>query len=670
MKTGRNESVRRVRGRYVVGASFALVLLGWVGAAPLRAQDLPSLLERRARLTILETPLPDGLRALQRASGAAIAFSVDLLPRQHRVGCDCGDVTVEEALRRMLEGTGLIYRDGGRQVLVGRPSAAMEASPDGAPAVLAGVVVEEGSGRPVPAAEVRAPDGRSVVTGADGRFLLRDPLPTSAPWRLDVEALGYAPSQLVVDPSTATTLRVELQRAPIRLSEIVIAPGAFGILEAAPTAAGLTVSREDIEATPQIGDDVFRTLKRMPGVSTDDISTRLSVRGGTPRDVLVRLDGLTLYEPYHLKDLDGALGIVDVQSLGSIDLVTGGFPVDFGGRTAAVFDMRSRRPPVSGARTTLGLSLSSASAISQGTFAGDRGQWLASLRRGFLEYVLAVTDADEGIKPDYWDVLARTQYLLGDGHVLSAQILYAGDHIRWSDEETGAEVRSRWTNGYAWLDWSARLGRRLELGTQLSTGRLTRQRDGDVARGGGAFSPLTADVTDRAEHDFAGIRQDLTFDLTEGMLLKAGAEVRSGAGSYGYRGYTTRYAVDPDGGLYVAEDSTVVDTAPDGTELAAWAALRGRVGPVTWEGGVRHDRYSHTGDAEWSPRLLLRWDSGTRTTIRTSWGRYVQGHALHELQAQDGQSTFEGAEVARQWAGRRGARPPRRVVPPCRSLRP
>lgn len=627
---------------------FAAVMIGLAGSpTPAGAQVPGALLERPANLEVDDVPVGDALRALQRASGVSIAFSPDLLPEGRRVTCACDRATVEGALRQILEGTGLVWREGRRQVLVGRPSGVA-----GPPrAVLVGTVVEEDSGRPVAAADVVAGGGRRTTTTGDGRFTLPDVTP-GATISLAVEALGYRPTvvDVAVEPGIGA-VRVTLARAPIPLSEIVIAPGSFGVLDATPTAAGVTISRDDIEAIPQFGDDAFRTLKRMPGVSTDDVSTRLNVRGGTARDLLVRLDGLELFEPYHLKDLDGAFGIVDVQSLGSIDLVTGGFPVEYGDKTAGVFDMYTRRPPPSGTRTTLGMSLSSLSAISQGRFADGRGQWLGSLRRGFLEYVLSVTGVDDELSPSYWDALGRIRLLVDERHALTAQFLYAGDDMRWNDQETGSGVRSRWTNGYGWVTWRGVLSDRVEAETLMSAGRLSRDRTGATNNvGRGEFSPLTTDVVDRATVDFAGVRQDLSVALTPDLLVKAGGEFRTSAADYDYGAASTRYALDADDRLFVATDSVRVVAAPEGTELAGWAALRGRAGPVAWEGGVRLDRYSITDEERWSPRLMARWDPATGTSVKVSWGRYVQSQGIHELDAPDGQASLASTESAEQVA--------------------
>jgi len=153
-------------------------------------------------------------------------------------------------------------------------------------------------------------------------------------------------------------------------------------------------------------------LRAMPGVASDDISAKLNVRGAAPRDTQVRLDGMELFEPYHLQDQDGALGVVDLESLGSMEMITGGFPADMGwphGEHPGHAD-----PAASGGREAhrRGLSLSSVFASSQGTFAGDRGQWLATARRGFLDIVLDITGVDDKLSPRYWDGLGRVQLLV------------------------------------------------------------------------------------------------------------------------------------------------------------------------------------------------------------------------------------------------------------------
>lgn len=628
-----------------------LVALG-LSAGNTSGQATTSVLDRSANLDVEDVRRVEALRALQRASGVAIAFSPDVLPEGGLVTCRCREVTVAQALERILAGTGLVYVPGRRQVLVGRHRG-NEPVVSERSWTLAGVVVDAQGGRPVAGADVvLSPGGRRALTGADGRFVV--PRIADGRYRLQVQALQYESHDVTVDVGPGVTaLRVALVRSPIPLEEIVIAPGHVGILEAVPVTTGASVSREDIEAIPQFGDDAFRTLQRMPGVAVEDISTKLNVRGGTDRDLLVRLDGVELFEPYHLKDMDGALGIVDVQALGGMDLVTGGFPAEYGDHMGGLLDMRTRQPPPSGTRSTVGMSLSSLSFSSQGSFAGGDGQWLASARRGFLDIVLSITGSDDEVSPRYWDALGRLRYLPSPNHLVSIQLLHAGDDGFWADpDDTGARVESDWSNGYAWALWTASFTPRLRAETVASVGRLTRDRRGSITNSeDGVFTPLTGQLRDQRVFDFSGLRQDWQLDLDADLLLKAGFDVGHTSGEYDYASAATFLDLGPGGEVVEREDTRRVELDASGTDVAVYGALRGRVSDIiTWEAGTRLHRHSHSGDRGVSPRLMLRWDPDPETVLRASWGHYYQSHAVHQLHVGDGETTFSQAQRADQLA--------------------
>ena len=73
-------------------------------------------------------------------------------------------------------------------------------------------------------------------------------------------------------------------------------------------------------------------------------------------EVMVRLDGLEILEPYHLKDFNNAFSIVAPATLGGVALHTGGFPVEHGGRMSGILDLTSAEPTWR-RHTELGLTL-------------------------------------------------------------------------------------------------------------------------------------------------------------------------------------------------------------------------------------------------------------------------------------------------------------------------
>lgn len=179
-------------------------------------------------------------------------------------------------------------------------------------------------------------------------------------------------------------LMVELTPKPILLKEITVTPGQFSIMGETPTVRQ-TLTQQDFQ-TVKFGEDIYRAITRLPGISASDFSAKFTVRGGENKEILVLMDGQELYEPFHLKDIEGgALSIIDVEAVRGIDLLTGGFPAEYGNRMSGVFNIRTTRPSEGMKRTSLGISLMNARFMSEGTFDSNRGSWLFSVRRGYLD---------------------------------------------------------------------------------------------------------------------------------------------------------------------------------------------------------------------------------------------------------------------------------------------
>jgi hypothetical protein len=184
--------------------------------------------------------------------------------------------------------------------------------------------------------------GLQTLTGLGEGFAFEG-VPDGA-YTIRIDRIRYAVlEQVLVVGASDITLPLSLTTAAVELGAIVVTPGRFGVMGNAAVRQQQTLTREDLETVLQIGEDVFSVLRTIPGVAVDDISTRLNVRGGSDVELLNLLDGMELYEPYHLEGFDGVFGIVDVQSIGGIDLITDGFGVEHGDKLTGVFDMRNGR---------------------------------------------------------------------------------------------------------------------------------------------------------------------------------------------------------------------------------------------------------------------------------------------------------------------------------------
>ena len=208
----------------------------------------------------------------------------------------------------------------------------------------------------------------------------------------------------------ATEVTFTLELAEIPLDEIVVS-ARYSILRDQPISV-TTMTRKQIVELPHFGDDLYRAVKILPATSGGDITSRFSVRGSLDREVLAELDGVELFEPYHLKDFEGIFSILDPQLIGGLDLFAAGFPSEYGDRSSSVLDMTTIRP--TSMRTNLGISFSNVWAGSSGAFAENRGHWLASVRRGYLDLLLKIANDgdDDGSdpKPRYWDATGKLGY--------------------------------------------------------------------------------------------------------------------------------------------------------------------------------------------------------------------------------------------------------------------
>jgi hypothetical protein len=609
--------------------------------APLRADgNGVTALQRRVSLELERATVAEAIRTVMRAADLDLVFRTDLPGLEQRISIDVKDVTAAAALLRVLENTRL------RWLVSAAGQAVLVTADDPRAAAGGGVrgVVREAGGTGIAHVDIEA-GGRTALTDAGGHFQLRNL--SAGQHELRARRLGYRDTVLHVRVADGTDadITIDMTSAPTPLAAVVVTPGYFGMLEQS-VSTKQSLSREDIETRPQLGDDIFRAVHRLPGVSAHDLSAAFHVRGGAQREVLVRLDGLELVEPFHLKDFEGGVSIIDVGSIGGVDLITGGFSAEYGNRLTGVFDMRTQAVLPGRGRTSLGISLTNLRAASQGAFAGDRGRWLFAARRGYLDLALELGNGNTALSPAYYDVLGKVEYEIAPRTLLSVHVLHAGDRMSYDDADPSeATLESKYGSSYAWLNLEARPHDRVSVLSVAVVGGLDWERLGVRVRDPRRFGGLR--VEDRRSYGFVGARQDWSIEMSDRVLLKAGFDVRRGSAEYDYFSWTEDWHAE-NGSVVATFDTTLAKASPEGTSLGAYVSQRMRLGPpLVVEVGGEWSRHSHTGDSNVNPRANFALTLAGNT-LRGAWGRYSQAQGLHELQAQDGVTAFAPAERAEQ----------------------
>ena len=94
-----------------------------------------------------------------------------------------------------------------------------------------------------------------------------------------------------------------------------------------------------MERIPSTGgeNDIVAAFSVTPGViTTGDQGGQLYVRGGTPIQNKILLDGMTIYTPFHSI---GFFSIFETELVKSTDIYTGGFDAQYGGRISSIMDI-------------------------------------------------------------------------------------------------------------------------------------------------------------------------------------------------------------------------------------------------------------------------------------------------------------------------------------------
>ncbi len=438
-----------------------------------------------------------------------------------------------------------------------------------------------------------------------------------------------------------------MEEPVVRLDKVVVTPSQYGIAEER-IAPNVTLTSTELETLPQLGEDLYRTITRLPGLTGNDFSAKFLVRGAPNNQLLARFDGVDLIEPFHLKDFDGSLSIVDLQTIGSVDLVTGGFTTEYGDRLAGVLTMETQEFARPKPLTTLGLSVTNVRATNQGEFAGGDGQWMVAARRGYIDLAVKLGGGEIDASPVYYDFSSKVEYRLNPHQTLSLHVLYANDtyqRLQNGRMDDDPDLRSSYDSAYLWGRWRGDFGERLSGEGVLSFSQLDWHRNGNGLLDGGIHRFT---LRDDRRLDTAGLRQDWTLNLTGRALIRTGFEFKSGEARYDYDLLRDLWSLS-NGNLLTTTRTVDYRLRLDGDYAAAYFAPRLQLGaPLVIEPGVRFERHSYTNDSGWSPRLNASLALGPRTTVRAAWGIYEQAQGLQELSMQDRETTFHPAERAEQ----------------------
>jgi len=462
---------------------------------------------------------------------------------------------------------------------------------------------------------------RAADTDRLGSFRISEVLPGT--YVLRVQALGYLQhtGELTVGLAETVELDMRLERNALELEGISVEAERSRRRIRFEEIGGATVRELDLEELrliPGIAEpDPVRAIEVLPGVvSTSDFSAGFHVRGGSQDQNLILLDGMPIFSPFHL---GGLFSVFNADMIDRVELSSGGFAAEYGGRVSSVLEIESD--------------------AGQGEFSGQGAISLLSSRiavGGRLPEGVADALGHADIRyrvsarRSYFDVLFKPvfdfPYHLSDVQAIVEGWTRAGDRLTLTaytgrdvfdltsidPEDFPLRIDWDWGNDAVGIRWThaRRGGGSLDLRANFSR------------YGTGLTFPDFADTEFDSRIQQAQLRADLDMRPNSRWAVQVGTSLEK-------LSYANSFST---GGTDFAR------AQGDGLLLGAYAQTRWSL-PRKWllEIGVRADGYSpDPGDrvAEISPRFAVkRFLGGGDVAIKLAGGRYTQ--FLHSLRDEE-----------------------------------
>jgi hypothetical protein len=184
------------------------------------------------------------------------------------------------------------------------------------------------------------------------------------------------------------------------------------------------ITPKQIKQIPAVGGqpDLAQYLQVLPGVIfTGDQGGQLYIRGGSPIQNKVILDGMVIYNPFHSI---GLFSVFDTDILRNADIYTGGFGAEYGGRISSVMDITTRDGNKTRFSGKAGASTFGANMMIEGPISkqkegkGGSSSFILSAKNSYLEQSSKVFYEyidEDGLPFNYTDIYGKVSILGNDG---------------------------------------------------------------------------------------------------------------------------------------------------------------------------------------------------------------------------------------------------------------
>jgi hypothetical protein len=314
--------------------------------------------------------------------------------------------------------------------------------------------------------------GEGTATNTYGYFSLQLPAGAST---LTISHLGYQPLRLRLNLQGDSLVQLKLVQASRQLKEVEVSstppsrkPGQTQMLQ---------LQAKEIQDIPVLmGEaDVLKAFQLLPGVQRGkEGSGDMVVRGGSPDQNLIMLDGVPVYNTGHML---GLVSVFNPDAIKQVQLYKGGFPARFGGRLSSVMDIQLKEGNREEWTGQGSIGLLSSKILAEGPVFNKKGSILLSGRRTYLDLLSSLAQLIGGqdlTSYNFQDWTGKINYTFSDRDKLYLSLYtgrdkllnnYSFDKPDYSSKE---QFKLRWGNLTSSLRWNHLFRKNLFANFQLA----------------------------------------------------------------------------------------------------------------------------------------------------------------------------------------------------------
>ncbi len=320
-----------------------------------------------------------------------------------------------------------------------------------------GFVYDKATGEPVLFTSVYL-KGTSLgaATDVNGYYLISNIPPGE--YTLMVTYLGFDTVKVAVSVAAKALVaqNLFLEKSSVKLTEVQISADR----EEATTEVRTSVTKltpKEMKQLPSVSgeSDLAQVLQVQPGVVfTGDQGGQLYIRGGSPIQNKVLLDGMIIYNPFHSI---GFFSVFDTDIIKTADIYTGGFNAEYGDRISSIMDIKTRDGNRKNFSGKLSVNPFGANVLLEGPILkmkegrGGSLSYLVSAKTSYLEQtskLLYSYAGEDGLPFNFTDVFAKLSFNSTAGSKVNLFGFSFNDNVkfrsvsdyRWNSYGVGANV--------------------------------------------------------------------------------------------------------------------------------------------------------------------------------------------------------------------------------------